>query len=824
MKKLYLIVMVILFGFQINVLAQEGGMSIGKGDSDADSSAILELVSSNKGLLIPRLSSTERESINSPANGLIVYDTTFSNFYYWNGSKWISISGVNVSSGNSFPVGAKSGDLFFNTSENSLYISISGFWVVAGSKKQVLDLNNTTLKLLEEGKSTGSSVDLSVLLQDLSLEGTKIKISKGNSIDIAPLIKDEQNLSLTGSVISIANGNSIDIAPLIKDEQNLSLKGSVISIANGKSIDIAPLIKDEQNLSLTGSVISIARGNSIDLAPLVKDDQQLSLSGSVISIANGNSIDIAPLIKDEQNLSLKGSVISIANGKSIDIAPLIKDEQNLSLTGSVISIARGNSIDLAPLVKDDQQLSLSGSVLTITNGGSVNFSSLLSASQISLGAIPGMSSANVQDAIAELSLNRGDMLKSEYDADKNGRIDNAEKVNGFTVQSNVPVGAQFTDNQQLYIYGNTLYLTNSTPVTLPTSMSEGDMTKASYDANSNDVVDLAESAQTVSNNSITSAKIADQTIQDTDLAGITLSSVLNGQVLMSNGSGGFSWGTPSSGYTLPTASTSALGGVKVDGSTIVITAGGVISAVGGGGGGGTITAVNGTANQIAASNVSGIVTLSLPTTISGLTAVTATTFTGALAGNATTATTATNIAGGAAGQLLYQSAAGITSKLATGTNGQVLTMASGTPTWAAATGFANPMTTASDIIIGGTAGAASRLAAGTNGQVLTMVSGAPAWTAPSVGGALDATADITGDYAATATDDIILFAGPNQHTLNLPTTGIPVGKLYYVSNSGAGGVTLNPLPREMSAQSLNGGLGGILIYVGSGQYGVLSSF
>ena len=743
MKKLYLIVMVILFGFQINVLAQEGGMSIGKGDSDADSSAILELVSSNKGLLIPRLSSTERESINSPANGLIVYDTTFSNFYYWNGSKWISISGVNVSSGNSFPVGAKSGDLFFNTSENSLYISISGFWVVAGSKKQVLDLNNTTLKLLEEGKSTGSSVDLSVLLQDLSLEGTKIKISKGNSIDIAPLIKDEQNLSLTGSVISIANGNSIDIAPLIKDEQNLSLKGSVISIANGKSIDIAPLIKDEQNLSLTGSVISIARGNSIDLAPLVKDDQQLSLSGSV---------------------------------------------------------------------------------LTITNGGSVNFSSLLSASQISLGAIPGMSSANVQDAIAELSLNRGDMLKSEYDADKNGRIDNAEKVNGFTVQSNVPVGAQFTDNQQLYIYGNTLYLTNSTPVTLPTSMSEGDMTKASYDANSNDVVDLAESAQTVSNNSITSAKIADQTIQDTDLAGITLSSVLNGQVLMSNGSGGFSWGTPSSGYTLPTASTSALGGVKVDGSTIVITAGGVISAVGGGGGGGTITAVNGTANQIAASNVSGIVTLSLPTTISGLTAVTATTFTGALAGNATTATTATNIAGGAAGQLLYQSAAGITSKLATGTNGQVLTMASGTPTWAAATGFANPMTTASDIIIGGTAGAASRLAAGTNGQVLTMVSGAPAWTAPSVGGALDATADITGDYAATATDDIILFAGPNQHTLNLPTTGIPVGKLYYVSNSGAGGVTLNPLPREMSAQSLNGGLGGILIYVGSGQYGVLSSF
>lgn len=41
----------------------------------------------------------------------------------------------------------------------------------------------------------------------------------------------------------------------------------------------------------------------------------------------------------------------------------------------------------------------------------------------------------------------------------------------------------------------------------------------------------------------------------------------------------------SGGYTLPTASTTVLGGVKVDGSTITINGSGVISATGGGGGG-----------------------------------------------------------------------------------------------------------------------------------------------------------------------------------------------------------------------------------------------
>jgi hypothetical protein len=53
--------------------------------------------------------------------------------------------------------------------------------------------------------------------------------------------------------------------------------------------------------------------------------------------------------------------------------------------------------------------------------------------------------------------------------------------------------------------------------------------------------------------------------------------------------------------------------------------------------------------------------------------------------SATSATTATNIAGGAAGSLPYQSAAGTTALLAAGTNGQVLTLASGIPSWATPT-------------------------------------------------------------------------------------------------------------------------------------------
>lgn len=71
------------------------------------------------------------------------------------------------------------------------------------------------------------------------------------------------------------------------------------------------------------------------------------------------------------------------------------------------------------------------------------------------------------------------------------------------------------------------------------------------------------------------------------------------------------------------------------------------------------------------------------TSLSGLTSVTATTFNGALSGNATTATTATNIAGGVASQIPYQSGAGTTTFIPNGSSGQVLqSNGASAPSWA----------------------------------------------------------------------------------------------------------------------------------------------
>ena len=80
--------------------------------------------------------------------------------------------------------------------------------------------------------------------------------------------------------------------------------------------------------------------------------------------------------------------------------------------------------------------------------------------------------------------------------------------------------------------------------------------------------------------------------------------------------------------------------------------------------------------------------------------VTATSFVGLLAG---TSTYATNIVGGAAGSLPYQSAPDTTALLPIGTNGQILQVTGGNPTWANVSGLTAGLATTATNVAGGLA-------------------------------------------------------------------------------------------------------------------------
>lgn len=72
------------------VVSPQGQVRLGEVGSVLGS-ALFQMNSTSKGLLIPRMNSTQRDGISSPATGLLIYNTTDFEFQTYNGSDWESI-------------------------------------------------------------------------------------------------------------------------------------------------------------------------------------------------------------------------------------------------------------------------------------------------------------------------------------------------------------------------------------------------------------------------------------------------------------------------------------------------------------------------------------------------------------------------------------------------------------------------------------------------------------------------------------------------------------------------------------------------------------
>lgn len=252
-------------------------------------------------------------------------------------------------------------------------------------------------------------------IQDLELDGSTLRITNNASatdIDLSPFSgtnTDSQTISLVGTNLSITGGNTIDVSSIDTDTQlddaDIAAFG-YIKIDNdtddqiASEVDVTPagnlgsdnvqsaleeLQSDINTLTaggsdgndfvtsgnLAGTDLTLTIPNQtnpvIDLSGLQDgtgtDSQDLSVGGGNLNISGGTGVSLAAIQDgfeantDEQDLSLSGNTLSLTNDATpVDLSGFMDntDNQDLRLTATQLQISGGNSVDVTNWDLDDR--------------------------------------------------------------------------------------------------------------------------------------------------------------------------------------------------------------------------------------------------------------------------------------------------------------------------------------------------------------------------------------------------------------------------------------------------------------------------------------
>ncbi|OFX60139.1 MAG: hypothetical protein A2046_10775 [Bacteroidetes bacterium GWA2_30_7] len=235
------------------------------------SSAMLDVKSTTKGMLIPRLTTAQRVAIVTPATSLLVFDTSLNGFYYYNGTAWINLSS-----------GSSSGLLWSYSSPN-VYLTGASDKVGIGISAPLHKLSVSDNVTLTDG-TDGSFIDIqnqnnsTGALSGLRFyNGTTATTYKGGIFYKDALSFGRGDLILANNSTSAAgNVTSSDARLTIKNTGGIEVKATSGAAANASLFHV---------LNATGDTIFAVYDGGVRVN--VYDDPLVKASGSKGGFAVG---------------------------------------------------------------------------------------------------------------------------------------------------------------------------------------------------------------------------------------------------------------------------------------------------------------------------------------------------------------------------------------------------------------------------------------------------------------------------------------------------------------------------------------------------------
>lgn len=289
--------LILLFCSSNAIHAQSMGIS--NAAITPDPSSILEMRTTEKGILIPRMTTAERDNISSPATGLMLYNTITNQYNFYNGSAWVFW-------GSAAYLSATSGETLSTISTSDVVITDMTKTALEAGTYSVLFNGQVNIPAAEytTGFSTAdAAADLNLIYNDIMAipaTGTHA-LTFGSGETLLPGVYDVAGAASIAGTLTMDGNNEANPVFIIRANAgafNTAASVNVI-LTNGATSENIFWIADGAiglgaSTKISGTLFShgaaVAGGSSIVNGRLLTTLGAVSFGQGAITVPEGNSI------------------------------------------------------------------------------------------------------------------------------------------------------------------------------------------------------------------------------------------------------------------------------------------------------------------------------------------------------------------------------------------------------------------------------------------------------------------------------------------------------------------------------------------------------
>lgn len=325
------------------------GVSIAASSDAIDSSAILKVSSTTRGVMLPRGTTAQRNAIATPAASLIFYDTNDNEYYYYNGTSWLPMS--TGGSGNIYDSnGTLTGDRTLTGATNDLTFSSLGIFTTSGSAfSQTFGLTQVNASAYVLDSSTTVTVNSQNLVVEPAAENTWTMSTSSASnlainIDAENTGSGQGNLNFTASDRFIIQGTTA--CNIIQSANSASNQTLTISSTNSGSGDGTFLISGGD-----GGTVQVVSNSATPSRVTINSQNTGGGSGELYLIAASVASNaVMVLNSDTIQLGLTGCIVDMTNASGGAVLPnwTTANRPGSPLTGHIgfnLTLSRGEYWD-----------------------------------------------------------------------------------------------------------------------------------------------------------------------------------------------------------------------------------------------------------------------------------------------------------------------------------------------------------------------------------------------------------------------------------------------------------------------------------------------